>query len=325
MNEHPLNNSIFWVDVDKIRSNPYQPRTYFDEDKLNDLADSIRQYGILQPLVVTRHEEERVDGGLQAYYELIAGERRLRSAKLAGVSQVPVMIRDGGSTEEHARLKLELAIIENVQREDLNPVERARAFKRLAEEFGFKHAEIAKKIGKSREFVANSIRILALPEDVVEALAKNKITEGHTRPLLMIGNGRPEAQRALFNNIVQKNISVREAERIARHIAQEKAHKRSRKVIPPEYRDLENELTERLGTRVQVEQRSMGGRVIIDFFSEEDLGKLLGRVGVRDNTVINTVRASTSDISPMPNTTLIEDHNKEKKEDDQELYSIKNF
>jgi ParB family chromosome partitioning protein len=141
-----FNNSIFWVETDKIRPNPYQPRKEFDERALVDLADSIRQYGVLQPLVVTRHEVELPDGqGLSVQYELIAGERRLRASRIAGLPQVPVIIRSG---TEDAKTKLELAIIENLQREDLNPIDRARAFMQLHTEFGFTHAEIGKKNGQ---------------------------------------------------------------------------------------------------------------------------------------------------------------------------------
>jgi ParB/RepB/Spo0J family partition protein len=144
------NDSIFWVDVDKIKPNPFQPRRDFDEMQLQSLSDSIRQYGVLQALVVTRKEVQRDDGGLSVEYELIAGERRLRASKLAGLSQVPVLIKVGEDVDGNNLMKLELAIIENVQREDLNPVDRARAFQRLADEFGFKHHVIAQKIGKSR-------------------------------------------------------------------------------------------------------------------------------------------------------------------------------
>src|SRR3989344_7259484 len=154
------NDSIFWVELDKIKPNPYQPRKEFDEIKLKDLADSIRQYGVLQPIVVTRKEIQKSDG-LLVEYELISGERRLRASKIAGIGQIPVVIR---SDEESGLMKLELAIIENLQREDLNCVDRAKAFQRLIDEFGFKHTNIAHKIGRSREYVSNSLRILALPE-----------------------------------------------------------------------------------------------------------------------------------------------------------------
>src|SRR6185369_1338416 len=171
-------NSIFWIDTDKIKPNPYQPRRDFDPARLQDLSDSIKQYGVLQPLTVSRVEKEKDGGGLVTEYELIAGERRLRAAILAHVSQVPVIIRVGDT----AIMKLELAIIENLQREDLNAVDRARAFFRLVNEFKFTHNEVAKKIGKSREHVSNTLRILTLSDEILNALSEGKITEGHTRP-----------------------------------------------------------------------------------------------------------------------------------------------
>ena len=193
--------SIFWVDVNKIKPNPFQPRHEFDEDSMRALADSIKQYGVLQALVVTRKEIIK-DDGLGVEYELIAGERRLRASKIAGLSQVPVIIRVGeGDDNKDDLMKLELAIIENVQREDLNPVERARAFKKLTEQFGFKHHQIAQKIGKSRVYVSNTMRILDLPEEMLSAVSEGKINEGHTRPLLMLID-RPEEQRVLFQDIM---------------------------------------------------------------------------------------------------------------------------
>ncbi|MCC7469982.1 MAG: ParB/RepB/Spo0J family partition protein, partial [Bacteroidetes bacterium] len=192
-------NSIFFIDTDKIFPNPYQPRREFEEGPLNDLAESIRQYGVLQPLTVSRVEKETPDGGLITEYELIAGERRLRAARLAGIPTVPVIIRVG----DDPMMKLELAIIENVQREDLNPVERARSFARLVEEFKLTHTQIGQKVGKSREYVSNSLRLLAMPQELLDALSAGKINEGHTRPLLMLST-RPEEQMTLFKEIVYR-------------------------------------------------------------------------------------------------------------------------
>lgn len=262
--------SIFWVEVEKIQPNPYQPRKEFDEARLNDLASSIRQYGVLQPLVVTRREFTKEDGGIGVTYELIAGERRLRASKLAGLSQVPVLIKD----EEHNDLlKLELAIIENLQREDLNAIDRARSFERLANEFNFKHTEIAKKVGKSREYVSNTIRLLMLPIEMQTALSEGRISEGHTRPLLMLID-RKEEQDVLFREIMLKKLTVREAEGIARRIAFERARKVER-MYDPDIIEMEQRLTEVLGTRVAIENKPVGGKLVIDFFSDEDLRNLL--------------------------------------------------
>lgn len=261
-----MGDSIFWIEVDKIDPNPYQPRREFDEARLKDLSDSIRQYGILQPLTVTRKEEVKDDGGLATRYELIAGERRLRASKLAGLLQVPVIVHQRA---DDARVKLELAIIENLQREDLNAVDRARAFERLIQEFGFKHAQIAEKVGKSREYVSNSVRVLLLPPEMIQAVTEGKITEGHTRPLLMLST-RPQEQVVLFKEIMYKKLSVRETESLARRVAYDKVRKKEY-LLDPEIADLEIQLTESLGTRVKIEQKDKGGQLVIDYFTPEDL------------------------------------------------------
>jgi ParB family chromosome partitioning protein len=257
--------SIFWIEIDKIVPNPYQPRREFDQDRLNELAASIRQYGVLQPLVVSRQETMLEDGGIKVEYELIAGERRLRASKLAGILQVPVVVRSG----DDSRAKLELAIIENLQREDLNAVERAQSFQRLADEFKLTWAEVGRKMGKSREYVSNTVRILMLPQDILDALSKGKITEGHTRPLLMLIDRTPE-QMTLFKEMMVRKMTVREAEQIARRIAYEKVRKKDL-FMTPEVVDMEESLASTLGTRVQIEPRERGGRISIDYFSHEEL------------------------------------------------------
>ncbi len=263
-------NSIFFIDTEKINPNPYQPRKEFDDGTLRDLSDSIRQYGVLQPLVVSRIEVEKQDGtGIETTYELIAGERRLRASRLAGVKQVPVIIREG----DDSKMKLELAIIENLQREDLNPVDRARAFMRLIDEFSLTHAQVGQKMGKSREYVSNSLRILQMPQEILDALQGGKIMEGHTRPLMMLVD-RPEEQETLFKEIVYKKLSVREAERIARRIAVDRVRK---KELLPDANTLsiEDELEEKLGTRVHIQRKADGGKITIDFFSDADLAEIL--------------------------------------------------
>lgn len=265
-----VNNAVFWVEVEKIKPNPFQPRREFDEVRLSELAESIRMYGVLQPLVVTRKEIQKEDGGIATEYELISGERRLRASRIAGISQVPVLIRQG---EENDREKLELAIIENLQREDLNSVDRARAFQRLVDEFGFKHADIGKKVGKSREYVSNTLRILNLSDEILTALATGKLSEGHTRPLLMLTD-RPQEQMTLFKEIMYKKVTVREAENIARRIAYDRARKKEY-AVDPELIALEEKLREQLGTRVKIERSEAGGKILIDFFSNDDLRTLL--------------------------------------------------
>lgn len=295
---HYFNDSIFWVETDKIKPNPFQPRREFDQAQLQSLADSIRQYGVLQALVVTRKEVEKPDGGLAVEYELIAGERRLRASKLAGVPLVPVLIKTGEDTDQ---MKLELAIIENLQREDLNPVDRAKAFQRLADEFGFKHVDIAKKVGKSREYVSNSIRLLSLPAEVIDALVQGKISEGHTRPLLMLVD-RPAEQNTLFKEIMFKRLTVREAEAISRKIATERVRKQEF-VADPELVELEEKIAASLGTRVAIERREKGGKLTIDFFTNDDLHAILTLINSnkqRDpNDLLNKHIAAVTAATPL--------------------------
>lgn len=263
--------SIFWVEVDKVVPNPFQPRREFDEEKLKELADSIRMYGVLQPLTVTRKEIVKDHGAFSTEYELIAGERRLRASKLAGLEQVPVIIRSGEDTEQE---KLELAIIENLQREDLNAVDRALAFKQLAETFRLSHSEVAKKVGRSREYISNTIRLLGLPDHMLDALRRNDMAEGHARALLMLKD-RPEEQDVVFREVLLKKLSVREVERIIRKIATDKVRKQSWKNTDPGLIEIEKQFTDTLGTRVQISKTDFGGKLTIDYFSDEDLQKLL--------------------------------------------------
>jgi ParB family chromosome partitioning protein len=284
--------AVFWIETENIVPNPYQPRKKFNEDSLEDLADSIRQYGILQPLVVTRNENMLPEGGMEVTYELIAGERRLRGAKLAGLHQVPVIIRKGDDN----KLKLELAIIENLQREDLNPMDRAEAFMQLAEEFSLTHAQIGKKMGKSREYVSNSVRLLALPDYIKEAVRGRDVSEGHTRPLLML-NTRPDEQRTLFKEIMYKKMTVRESEKIARNIAKEKQRKRT-KPVDRTLTSLQRRFEEALGTRVSIEKnRGKGGKLVIDYFTQEDLDALL--VAMKESSVKPHMKMEEEENTPV--------------------------
>lgn len=266
--------AIFWIETHKIVANPYQPRREFDEHKLKELAESIRMYGVLQPLTVSRKEVASEDGAFKTEYELIAGERRLRASKLAGLEQVPVLIREGEESEQE---KLELAIIENLQREDLNAVDRALAFRQLATQFKLSHGEVAKKVGRSREYVSNSIRLLNLPEYMLDSLKVGDISEGHARTFLML-NDRAEEQDTLYRETLMKKLTVREVERIARKIATDKVRKQTWKGSDPELIEKEKQFTERLGTRVQLTKTDYGGKITIDYFSEEDLDALLRKL-----------------------------------------------
>lgn len=267
--------SIFWIELDKIESNPYQPRREFSEEMLRGLALSIREHGVLQPILVSKKEIE-TPTGLEVKYQLIAGERRWRAAKLAGLSQIPAVIRRGIPDE---RLKLELALIENVQREDLNPLERARAFKRLIDEFHLVHKEIAERIGKSREAVANTLRLLFLPEEIQFALQRGEITEGHARAVLMAGDEKIK-QMQVFNSILLERLTVREAENKARQVGGRgfRPRKRPSAILDPEVRVWQERLQEKLGTRVVLQRLGDRGKIIVEFFSEEELKGIIDKL-----------------------------------------------
>ncbi len=327
-----LNDSIFWVEVERIKPNPFQPRKSFDEAALASLAESIRQYGVLQPLTVTRKEIERPGEGIFVEYELIAGERRLRASKLAGILQVPVVIR---TAEDSDRMKLELAIIENLQREDLNALDRARAFKQLVDQFGLKHIEIGQRVGKSREYVSNTLRILLLPPEIQAALEAGEISEGHTRPLLMLMD-KTEEQKTLFKEVVERRLTVRETESLARRAAVERV--RHKALMSPDLLSLEKQLSERLGTRVRIEKKDAGGKLMIDFFSPEDLAQLCitlsalqAEIAQAPAAPVAVVDAVADAVAEAPQEAAPEAAPAEvppvdgKEESADDLYSVKNF
>jgi ParB family chromosome partitioning protein len=249
---------VFKINPDKIDVNPHQPRTHFEINALNDLAESIRQHGIIQPLIVTKKGER---------YELIAGERRLRSAKLVGLKEVPVIIR-----EEKEQRKLEISLIENLQREDLNPLETARAYQRLIEEFNITQEEAAKKVGKARSSVANALRLLSLPVPIQDALAAGKITEAHAKYLL--GLEGEAKQLSMLKKILRQNLTVAETDREIRKIGGTKAAK----VKDYFDRAKESELGEFLSTKVEIRRQGKGGKILIDFYSEEELNDILKKI-----------------------------------------------
>lgn len=253
-----------YIPVDHIIPNPQQPRNEIEEDSLHELADSIREHGILQPLIVSP--------GVNAdEYILIAGERRLRASRLAGLEVVPVVIR---TTTEQERL--ELALIENVQRADLSSLETAVAYRRLADEFNMTHDEIAARVGKSRVTVTNSLRLLKLPEAVLQALASGKITEGHGRALL--GLSSPQAQISALGIILRNGLNVRQTEELVRKMNGEKPPRPPQKETAPEVRALEERLRESLGTRVTMRHGKKGGTLTIHYYSSEELEAILALI-----------------------------------------------
>jgi ParB family chromosome partitioning protein len=260
--------SIFDIEVAKIQTNPYQPRHEMEKKALDDLAESIRQHGILQPLIVTKNIRE-TNRGQEAEYQLVVGHRRLEAAKLAGLPTVPAIVRD--ST---AQQKLELALVENLQRADLNAIERAGAFKRLQEEFDLTHEEIAKKMGRSRESVTNTLRLLNLPDVIKQALSRGKISEGHARSIAGIKS--PAAQAALYEEIIQNNLSVRQIEQRAREIFVQ-SHKR-RVAFDPEIKKIVQKLEMFLGKKVQIKKSGVGGKLLVEFDNKDDLDGLMQKI-----------------------------------------------
>lgn len=272
--------SIFWIEVEKIEPNPFQPRREFSEESLRDLANSIREHGLIQPILVAKREIE-TSAGLEIRYQLISGERRWKAARLAGLSQIPAIIRRGMPDD---RVKLELALIENVQREDLNPIERAWAYRRLIDEFNLTQREVAEKVGKSRESVANTVRLLSLPKEIQDSLARGEISEGHTRAILMIGSD-PAQQIEVFRTISSRRLSVRESEQYVRDLQGRKTTPYMRLArytanIDPESRELQNKLQDILGTKVYVIRRGIKGKgkIIVEFYSEEELQSVLKKI-----------------------------------------------
>jgi len=256
------------IDVDLIVSNPHQPRSTVDPEALAALAESIREHGVIQPLLVTRVEPE---GGGPAVYQLIAGERRLQAARLAGLARVPVVVKEATSSEV-----LELALVENLQRADLNPLEEAQAFRRLVDEFGLTQETIAARVGRSRAAVANALRLLALSDDLKASLARGEISEGHARALLGLPS---EAQRSrAWQMVVERGLSVRETEGLVRQWPAAARARAARRRPDPEVADLEERLRAALGTRVSLRRGRRGGRLTIHFYSDEELEGLLGRL-----------------------------------------------
>jgi len=266
---------IYHLEVEKIKPNSSQPRRHFNDAALRELAYSIREFGFLQPLVVTRVGTETSDG-VGVEYQLIAGERRLMAAKLLGLALVPAIIRNVNLERE----RLELAVIENIQREDLDPIETARAFARLQDEFRLTQREIAAKLGKSREVVANSVRLLSLPTYIQVALEKGEITESHGRLLLAIED--PAAQKKLFDDIVLRGMTTRD---LRAQVAAAKPRKSAAPIEPisPELKMMEDKLSAELGTPVKIEKSAGNGKIVITFFSEEELESIVQRIGKEES------------------------------------------
>jgi ParB family chromosome partitioning protein len=296
--------SIFHIELDKITSNPDQPRRHFDQDALRELANSIREFGFLQPIVVSQVKKESATG-VDVEYQIIAGERRFMAAKMLGLPRVPAIVRNVSLERE----KLELGVIENIQRENLNPIELARSFQRLQEEFRMTQREIAAKLGKSREVVANSVRLLDLPEDIQKAVEEGKVSESNARILLALDD--VGLQRRLLQEIIDDKLTTRDVrERIQRYAFLNNREERAMEhgnanlgIVPgmeraaapaaprrgrpplqeihlqPEVKMLRDELSTELGAPVEIKKTAHNGSISITFFSEEELENILRKLG----------------------------------------------
>ncbi|MHB1338202.1 MAG: ParB/RepB/Spo0J family partition protein [Bellilinea sp.] len=258
------NGSPLFLPVDSILPNPSQPRQDMMEESLSELAASIREHGILQPIIVSQDLESNT-------YTLIAGERRLRAARLVGVESVPAIVREATDLQ-----RLELALIENIQRADLAPLETAEAYRQLASEFGLSHEEIAVKVGKNRATITNTLRLLHLPDAVRIALVEGKISEGHARALL--GLATPQAQNAVLQNILANDLSVRQTEELVRRYSGERSQPAQRMEPSPEIRAIEERLRDSLGTRVTLRHGKKGGTLVIHYYSDEELDGLISHI-----------------------------------------------
>jgi ParB family chromosome partitioning protein len=250
---------VLHVPIASVDVNPHQPRRQFTEENLKELVESIKEFGVIQPLVVSKNGDD---------FELIAGERRLRAAKAAGLNDVPVIIRDAGEQE-----KLEVALIENIQRENLNPIDLANGYQRLINEFNLTQEEVSKRVGKARSSVTNTLRLLRLPEEIQLALMEGKILEGHAKYLT--GLDSEEKQMLLFRKITHNNLTIQDTNKEVRRMGGTKA---ARIKINYEDKDKEFALREFFGAKVEIKRKGKGGQVIMDFYSDDELGEIIDKV-----------------------------------------------
>jgi len=258
----PQSSGSIEIPLDRIRANPRQPRLRMHDDALATLTASIREHGVIQPVLVT----ETLDG-----YQLVAGERRVRAARAAGLERIPAVIRQLADREQ-----LELALVENLQREDLDPVESARAYRQLIDEFGFSQEDLAARVGRARSTVANTLRLLELHDDVQAAIADGRLTEGHGRAL---GGLEVDHQGKVLDTVVDQDLSVRQTEELVRRIRVPRVPRETATTpTDPELERVEEDLRRALGTKVRLARSRRGGRIVIDYFSDEELGRLYERL-----------------------------------------------
>ncbi|MBP7654567.1 ParB/RepB/Spo0J family partition protein [Candidatus Dependentiae bacterium] len=270
MPESPKDNIVKIININKIIPNMYQPRKTFEESKIQELADSIKSKGILNPIIAREEGTDR--------YQIIAGERRWRAAKIAGIENIPVIIQKVDNKE-----MLELSIIENIQRDDLNSIEEAEAYQSLLKEFNLTHEEISLRVGKSRTSITNILRLLKLPYEIKDGLRKNIISMGHARAILGLDNEGDMLR--LFNTIVNDGISVRETERLVKKLLKQNEDDEESSSKPPlkskitvEIRMMEEELMEYLGTKVHIKDKKHRGKIVIEYYSLDDFERILDKI-----------------------------------------------
>lgn len=259
--DNALLNGMQKIDISLIRANNTQPRKSFDEEKIMELSESIKQYGVIQPILITKDEEVHT-------YTIVAGERRWRAAKLAGIKEIPVIIKELNKKEI-----LEISLIENIQRQDLNPIEEAKAYKNLLEDFKLTQEELSRRVGKSRTAIANCIRLLNLDERVQDYVIDGVLTEGHGRTLLTIEN--KELQYKISQMIIDDKLSVRETEKLIKSLNKDKEKQENNRQVNQYYQDIKNKLEELFGTRVFLNSNNDKGKIQIEYYSEEDLQRIL--------------------------------------------------
>lgn len=256
------------VDIDALEPNPLQPRVRWDDEQLDTLAASIREHGIIQPILVSRR-------GTSKPFQIIAGERRWRAAQRAGLTSVPILVREATPSQI-----LELALVENIQRADLNPIEEALAYRHLTVEFGLKQAEVAERVGKSRPAIANAIRLLSAPESIREAVANEQISAGHARALLTIED--PIIQEQLLQQVIRHGLNVRDTERLAQRAVSEPRRRAVATRLDPSLQSVQTSLQRALGTRVDISRGKSGGKIVISFHSDDELSAILAQIAGND-------------------------------------------
>lgn len=255
---------LMQVPLDQIRANPRQPRSIFDDESLAELTESVRRVGVLQPIVLRKIAEDR--------FEIVAGERRFRAAQRAELAAIPAVVRSASS-----QVSFEMALVENIQREDISPIDKAHAYRRLMDEFGLSQEEVAIRVGKTRSAVANTIRLLKLPQRIQDALILGTLTEAHGRALLSFGE--PAVQLALFERILKTGMTVAALEALAKEAAPK--GRKKRELDDPHWERIESGLRETLGAPVSLSRKGKGGKITIEFFSDDELTRILDAVGVQ--------------------------------------------